>query len=193
MIKLGECQKVLSAVEESDSYFLKQHFYIEGFLKRLLFIGLRLNDVQYNMAEEVIIAYHEPLEKMIERAWTISGFDYKNDVVKFGAFKDLEGFFVNYTAKYRNYRVHGIYDEIEDPDLLRLLTTINYRYYKICNEYISHKGKPSVFDKPIKWGAKIGKEETILEVYSRIFKGVKKKDQKYSRNDIEKWLSINQS
>lgn len=190
MVNLAECQKILSAVEESDGYFLKQHFYIEGFLKRLLFIGLRLHNIQYNTAQEVIVAYHEPLGKMIERAWTISGFDYR-DVIEFGIYKDLEGFFVNYTAKYRNYRVHGIYDEIKDLDLLRLLTTINYRYYKTCNEYILYKGKPSVFDKPTTWGAKIGKQETIPEIYARLLKGVKQKDTKYSRAEIEAWLILN--
>ena len=191
MIVLSECQRVLSSIEVSDDYFLKQHFYMEGFFKRLLFIGLHLNSVQYKTAQDVITTYHESLEKMIERAWTLSGFDYKNDVSEYGNYKNLEGYFVKFTAKYRNYRVHGIYDEIKDNELLLLLVTINSKYFKVCNDYISNKGKPSVFNEPKNWGATRGNKEDVAQVYSRLMNKIKPKVEIYTKEDIKKWLNEN--
>lgn len=191
MIVLAECRSVLSSIEISDNYFLKQHFYMEGYLKRLLFIGLRLNSVQYKMAQDVIAAYHEPLEKMIERAWSLSGFDYKHDVSNYGNYKSLEIYFVKFTAKYRNYRVHGVYDKIKDDELLELLITINFRYFNICNSYINSKGRPSVFNEPKDWGAKKGLQENMAQVYSRLLNNIKPKVEIYTKEDIRKWLNEN--
>jgi len=188
MVQLRKCKEVFEQNEISDQYFLNLHFYVEGFLKRLLFIGLRLSDVQYKAAQDAITKYHEPLPLMIQKAFILSGFDYKNGLCKFKDYKKIEEYFIGFSSKYRNYRVHGILDTLKDEELIEMLITIDKLYISIIVEFIKSNNKPSVFDKPKDWGAKVAKKKSMEDIFDNILK-VKMKKQKYNKEDVKKWLN----
>jgi hypothetical protein len=50
MMYLGRAQKTLASKAVSPQQFIKLHIAAEGIIKRLLFIGLRKNGVQYRTA-----------------------------------------------------------------------------------------------------------------------------------------------
>ncbi|OQA93942.1 MAG: hypothetical protein BWY27_00008 [Bacteroidetes bacterium ADurb.Bin234] len=168
MIELSKCKTILEQKNISDEYFIKLHITLEGYLKRLLFIGLRTKDVQYKTAQESITKYHEILPNMISKIWLILGIDYKNDLLKFGKYKILEEYVLNFTSKYRNYRVHGIYDEIKDHELLRCLILIDKAFINEIEKYLKTKKMPSAFDEPKKWGAKVSKIKSVDDVFNNI-------------------------
>lgn len=183
MIELKKIKKILANEDNSDEFFIRLHIALEGYLKRLLFIGLRKNNVQYKTGLEAIVKYHSRLPDMISKIWTLLGINYKNDVLKYGKYQILEEYMLNFTSKYRNYRVHGIYDEIRDQELLNVLIIIDKKYILEIEEYFKSKKLPSAFDEPKKWGAKIAQIKKIDDVFNNILGTKTMKKQKYTKND----------
>ena len=189
MITLKEAKRTFSLDTVSDSHFLKVHYYSEGYLKRLLFIGLRLNGVQYKTAQQIIVKYHEPLGNMIEQAWNQVGLSCVT-IRKDNRYKMIEDYFLHFSAKFRNYRVHGIYDKLNDDELLRILIAIDRNYIYTCEAIIERNGKPSAFSTPGSWGARTGKKESLEDAFKRVFKNkVKPKTQKYSKEEAKDCLA----
>ncbi len=191
MSSIRYCQNIFANQILSDEYFLDLHISIESYLKRILFIGLRKNDVKYKMAQDAIIKYYEPLPVLIEKAWTLIGIDYKNDVQRFGNYKAIEDYFLNFTSKYRNYRVHGVYDEIRDPVLLQCLILFDKAFIDEIDSFLISKKLPKVFDEPNQWGARTVRSsaESIENIFDRLLGGKKNlKKPKYLKSDAQKAL-----
>ncbi len=190
MVALKQCQKILNKNEISDEYFLELHFCIEGCIKRLLFIGLRLNGVEYKTARESIDKYYKPFPSMLEVAFSLAGFDYKKDLCKYKNYKEIEEFFLGFSTKYRNYRVHGVMDKIssKNNELLKTLITLDKLFIKTINDFIAEEKGVTIFDKPRKWGAKKGTINNFKEVFDNILK-TKSKNQQYSKDDVDNFLN----
>ncbi len=190
MLALKQCKKILNKNEISDEYFLELHFCIEGCIKRLLFIGLRLNGVEYKTARESIDKYYKPFYKMLEQAFSLTGFDYQKDLCEYKNYKEIEEFFLGFSTKYRNYRVHGVMDKIssKNNELLKTLIRLDKLFIKTINDFIAEKKGITIFDEPKKWGAKKGTINSLEEVFGSILNaGVTKR--KYSKDEVDKFLN----
>jgi len=135
----------------SDKYFLDLHFTLEGYLRRLIFIGLRLNDVRYKTAQLAIKKYHEGLNALIDKIWELLKFDEK-EINSFGNYSKLKNYVINITSKYRNYRTHGIYDVITDKELFKNLILVDKNFICEIEKFLNEKKHLSCFDQPNKWG-----------------------------------------
>jgi hypothetical protein len=58
MLSLTQMQERLANKTTSDAAFLETHICVEGLLKRVLLIGLRLHGVQYRDARQFIKVYN---------------------------------------------------------------------------------------------------------------------------------------
>jgi hypothetical protein len=91
MLYLARAQKTLASKTVSPQQFIKLHLTVEGIIKRLLFIGLRRNGVQYKTAQQAVAEYHEIKKDVIlEKAWDLCGIDYKKTVSAVQDYKTME-------------------------------------------------------------------------------------------------------
>lgn len=71
MISNVNLKKVLdkSYTSYSSDDVLKIHRHVEGYLKRVFLIGLRLNSVQYETARTIVDTAHLDIKSMVDKAW----------------------------------------------------------------------------------------------------------------------------
>jgi hypothetical protein len=159
--------KIINETEISDDYFLRLHFCVEAMLKRVLLIGLRLNGVQYRMAQIIAEIYHDPLHTYIDKAfglWQIT----QTEMETFGNYKQLKDLFLKFTSYYRNKRVHGLAKAYTDTELLELCINIDKSFIKEIEKFLVKKYKLSLFDTPSAWGAKRGIKKDSGAVYKEL-------------------------
>jgi hypothetical protein len=145
MLSLTQMQKRLANKNCLDADFLEMHICVEGLLKRALFIGLRLHKVQYRDAQQFIKVYNpNGVKTLIKQALKLLDIP----VAASPKFEALEELVVEFTAKWRNLRLHDIHDEITDKPLLKLLIGIDRAFMLELCRLIKQEKKAGVFDKP---------------------------------------------
>ena len=108
MMNKSECMKIINETEISDDYFLRLHFCAEAVVRRLFLIGLRLQGVQYTIAEQIAEEYNASgLQNHIKKVFSLCGIDY-NKLKSFGKYAALESLFFKFSTRHRNLRVQSI-------------------------------------------------------------------------------------
>jgi len=154
MMSLTSFRKILAENAITDDYFLRLHFCIEAIIRRLFLIGLRLQGVQFRIAQTIVDEYPPMgLEKHLKNVFDHCGIDYA-ELKTHDKYAKLEELFFNFTSPWRNRRVHGLSSNITDTELLKHLITADKRFIKELETSLKKMGKPSFFDTPKKWGAK---------------------------------------
>jgi hypothetical protein len=174
MINLQNLQNLVAAnppVITTDD-FIKIHKGVEGYIRRLLFIGLRLNGVKYETASEVInMSYlnnRELLKKTVELVTrntnTLTGFENHNS-----DFKEIINLFFDFTSIYRNRVIHGVYENINDQTILKHCYYIDKYLIEEFEYTLNSLGYNSAFDQPNAWGAiRATGTETFNQVITRL-------------------------
>ena len=117
-------EKMVPARECSATTFIDLHRYVEGYLRRLLLIGLRLHTVQYKQAQKIIEFTVLSKPALIEKSFALLShhkFTFQQARKKYPSFAISIDLFFKFTSPYRNWLVHGVYDTIHDPELLECL------------------------------------------------------------------------
>ena len=109
--------------------FIEIHEGVEAYFRRLLIIGLRLNQVQYNTSIEVIRRLWTNNPDLLKNLIYLISFRSKslNDFQQSNPdFKELLELFFDFTSRYRNLIVQGVDDKINDPTTLKYLIMTDY-------------------------------------------------------------------
>lgn len=171
---MKELKKILeNSPENLDTiYFINVHKGVELYIRRLLLIGLRLNEVKYETSEEVIkmsfANNREIINKSIELITkgknTLADFERKSKNLKV-----LLELFFDFTSIYRNRVVHGIYESIRDSNILKYCYLIDKYLIIEFEKTLEMMGYNSAFATPTEWGAKrSSKEESIDTIITRL-------------------------
>lgn len=164
--------KTLSPVSPTSDEFIKIHKGVEGYMRRLLFIGIRLNNVKYSTALEVINLSYLNNPELIKKCivlvsctrHNITDFETQNPDLKV-----LLDLFFTFTSIYRNRLVHGIYEKIDNQELLKHCYYIDKYLITEFETTLYQLGYKSAFDSPTEWGAtKIQSYETFDQVITRL-------------------------
>lgn len=158
--------------------FLNIHRYTEAYIKRVLFIGLRLNGVRYKESENIINATFIPTAGLIEKSLVLlsKSDERHSEVIKklrlqYSAFFDLSDLLVKFSSKYRNWLAHGLIDELKDEELIDYLCYVNRVFVKLFEEFLKAEYGHSAFEKPSEWGATNGFKERIEDTAKRLSLG----------------------
>jgi hypothetical protein len=181
--------------EFTDEYFLKIHFYVEGILKRLMLFGLRKLGLQYRTAINFIKKYNShTIENLIDDTFRLLKIDPKiiNGVSKFS---ELKNYVIEFSSKYRNLRVHGIYDKISDSNLLQALIGCDYYFIRKLEIILKKANIPSFYEKPSAWvEIKRGKFNNISQLNGVNLSGqIQEQKMKYSAENVLETLLYVQS
>ncbi len=117
-------EKMGSITEISVPSFIDRHRYAEGYLRRLLLIGLRLNGVQYKQAQKIVELSFLNNRALLEKVFILLSqheFTLKQAKTKYSRFATSIDLFLNFTSPYRNLLIHGILDTIQDLKLIEYL------------------------------------------------------------------------
>jgi uncharacterized protein with HEPN domain len=94
MMSLAECKKIITEKEITDDHFLRQHFCVEAIIKRLFLIGLRLQGVQYRIAQTIAEEYPAMgLKNHLIKVFDLCGVDY-TQLKTIGKYNQLEELFL---------------------------------------------------------------------------------------------------
>lgn len=165
MLALAKIQEYYLSNEVSDNLALNLHIAVEAYLRRLIFIGLRKNGVQYDIANrctsKIYYGKHSQELKVICQLLEID----IDELKRFKSFGKIDDFFLNYTSKYRNKRVHGSLGASSDEDYLLSIIKIDKAYIRVFEDFFKSKKLHSAFNKPRLWCNKvqgtISKEEDV--------------------------------
>ena len=190
MLYLEQAKKTLASQEISQPQFIKIHLTVEGIIKRLLFIGLRKNGVQYKTAQQAIAEYYESNKTTIlEKAWNLCGIDYQKTVSADPAYKTMENLFLAFSSKYRNILVHGNDGALHDIELVKTLIQVDKKFIQSIEFALKNNNKPSFFEPPKAWGIKNGTITDIDEVYRTLLQFKRKNGNIPLLEDVKKQLS----
>jgi hypothetical protein len=152
MLYIEQAQKTIKSKTVSLQQFLKIHLTVEGVIKRLLFIGLRINGVRYKTAQQAIAEYYEKDKTaIIKKAWNLCGIDYEKTVRKKPDYTTMENLVFEFSSKYRNQLIHGNDGAIHNQNLLKTLIQIDQKYIAAIEAVLKSQNKPSLFEQPRKW------------------------------------------
>jgi len=151
MMSLSGIKNTLDETEISSGYFLRLHFCVEAIVRRLFFIGLRMQGIQYRAAEKISEEFPAMgLKNHIERVFGYCGVDYST-LKASSKYANLETLFFEFTVPWRNRLVHGIYREVPDTELIKLLIQADKEFIEEIETILRKQDKPSLFDKPGEW------------------------------------------
>lgn len=197
MISLKQLQSGLSSrkVNYNSSEFFDVHRYIEAYVKRVLLISLRLNDIKYKEATTIVESTYLNTAKLIEQVLFLLDRSSTKQIQvianlkkKYKDFFELKELVLKFSSKYRNWLAHGTIDELKDPELVRYLCHVNKSFFKEFENLLKNEYGHSAFDKPGDWGAKRGLTETIEKSANRVGLG-KILDQPLSLQVVKNRLS----
>ena len=184
MMSLAVLHKILAEKEITDDYFLRLHFCIEAIIRRLFLIGLRLEGVQFRIAQTIVNEFPAMgLETHMKKVFDYCGIDYSK-LEAHSKYIELEKLFFNFTSCWRNRRVHGLISNITDTELLKLLINADKLFIKELEAMLKKMGKPSFFDSPKKWGAKRISNKNIPVFIQKLYN--KKSKSPMSKEDVAK-------
>jgi hypothetical protein len=180
MIAIKQLKSVLSSKEmrkTSDDFF-KIHRYIEGYIKRVLVIGLRLNGVQYNNSVKIAESTYIKTAALIEKALILlnqSGNKQQRPIStlknKYKELFILNNLFLEFTSPYRNRLAHGTIEILHDQELVNYLCHVDQSFYKEFENFLLNEFGYSAFDKPSAWGAKQGQPQQIKDTVKKLHLG----------------------
>jgi len=165
-------EKMGPVTEISISSFIDRHRYAEGYLRRLLLIGLRLNSVQYKQAQKIIELTFMNISALLEKVFILISphkFTLKDARIKYPHFATSIDLFLKFTSPYRNMLIHGVMDIVPDLELLEYLCRADRQFLIEFEKLLKSEFGRSAFDEPRQWGAQIGKlEEDLPAVIKRL-------------------------
>jgi hypothetical protein len=139
----------------TDQNYLLVQSKFEGYIKRLLFIALRKNGLQYKLSQELISSapYNLTLTKQLELAFKeLTGISYSERKKSDKKLQILEGCMLGYVRPIRNKIAHGA-DHNLNIRLLDLCMKITQEYVRTIDSHLKLIAGCSAFDKPKDWGA----------------------------------------
>jgi hypothetical protein len=142
--------------EPTNQNYLLVQSYFEAYLKRLLFIALRKNGLQYSYANELLthasntLSLSEQTNLVFHELCAVSYSELKDKDKKL---KELEKCIFNYVRPVRNKLAHGA-DHRISLDIIDLCIKITQEYVKNIENHLYMITGASAFDEPRKWGAK---------------------------------------
>lgn len=154
--------KNLQSVFESKSGnittidFINIHRGVEAYLRRLLFIGLRLNGVQYKTASEVVCMSYSNNRDLIKntiKLISLNTIALEDLEEQNSDFKALLQLFFEFTSVYRNRVFHGVEGEIYDSLTLQYCYLIDKSLIVEFELSLQYFGFKSAFETPKAWGA----------------------------------------
>lgn len=167
MISVKKLQTALSTKSTSEDFF-KTHRYLEGYIKRVFLIGLRLQGVQYDNSVKIVDGTYLHTGALIEKVLHVLSCNagtQRDTILKLNAahadFFKLKELFLKFTAPYRNRLAHGTIEELKDQELVDWLCHINRAFFKEFEKMLQSEFGQSAFDEPGAWGAKRGIAEAI--------------------------------
>lgn len=163
MISLKELKRLTyDEFQATDAEYLKVQSYFEGYLKRLLFISLRLNGIKYSNCQEIVTNAKQNLNLTDQLEVSFSaliGHSYSQIKFDDPELDLLQVCILRYCRPIRNKISHGADYKIQE-DILRICTWATQEFVKKIESHLHQQRKLSAFDKPREWGAKkIGKKE----------------------------------
>jgi len=182
MVSLKNLKKVLFEEPESldSDLFLRNHKYLEGYFRRCILIGLRINNVKYQTAQNVISLTYQNNRQLLDTIFLLLSKNNKTLISiknKHADFKELLKLFFDFTSIYRNRLVHGVINKIHDDQVLKYCYLIDKYLMLEFERVLKIEFSKSVFDKPKDWGAKtIRSKETIEQIRLRLQLGKLVKD-----------------
>lgn len=177
MISMSQIKSGLASrrVDYISSEFFDIHRYTEAYIKRILFIGLRLNSVKYEESTIIVKRTYLNTANLIEKVLFMidQTDDNQRKVIdrlkqKYEDFFILKDLLLEFSSKYRNWLAHGEISELKDAELINLLCYVNKSFFKEFENLLKSEYKHSAFDKPGDWGAKRGIEEGIEKTAHRL-------------------------
>lgn len=174
MINLSNLKTLIAnkPVNPTTDDFIKIHKGVEGYFRRLIFIGLRINGVKYQKCQEVIALSYLTNRPLVTKAIdlitghkkTISDFEKSNQ-----DFKVFLNLFFTFTSVYRNRIVHGVDEKIYDQTILKYCYYIDNYLIDEFEDTFKKLRFPSAFDCPRDWSAKrVIKNESLNSVVTRL-------------------------
>jgi hypothetical protein len=173
-------EKMRPVTEVSILSFIDRHRCVEGYLRRLLLIGLRLNAVQYRQAQRIIQSSRLFMPDIMKKSIDLisrNRFSFKEAKTKYPEFATATDLFMKFTSPYRNLLVHGIIDTIHELQLLQDLCQADRQFLLQFEKFLQAEFNKSAFDKPTTWGAQKGRQNEELPVVikrlglGKVFKG----------------------
>ncbi|MDF9390600.1 hypothetical protein EXZ60_17625 [Vibrio sp. 1151_11] len=181
MISNVNLKKVLdkSYASYSSDDVLKIHRHVEGYLKRVFLIGLRLNSVQYETARTIVDTAHLDIKSMVAKAWyLLDSSSHRNQSVAISHLSanypdmiKLRDLFFSFSCVYRNKLAHGIIDTISGQELIDTLCHLNISFYKEMERVFQLEHGHSAYESPGDWGAARGTSEDVLVAMGRLHLG----------------------
>lgn len=177
MISPSQLKNVLSSNSASSNgrFFFQTHIHLEGYVKRVMLIGLRLHGVRYDNAIKVVDSTFINTANLIEKVLFLINQSGKNQAqilnslkARFPEFFVLKDVVLNFSAIYRNRLAHGTISELKDQEMIDLLCHVNQSFFKSFEELLNSEYGRSAFDKPSDWGAVPGSMETIEKTVTRL-------------------------
>jgi len=174
MINLNNLRNLIAQNPQSltTDDFIKIHKNVEGYIRRLLLIGLRINGVKYETSMEVIkMSYlnnkdliKTTIDLITKGTKNLSDFETTNS-----DFKELLELFFDFTSIYRNRVIHGVYENINDQLILKHCYFIDKFLIEEFEQTLKSLNFKSAFDKPTDWGAiRSTSTESINQIISRL-------------------------
>jgi len=180
MISLSQLKTVLEGNPEppGSERFLRLHRYLEGYIKRVMLIGLRLKGVQYENSRKILEITYINTANLIDKVLVLlDQSDSKhNAVIKnlrktHWAFFELKDLVLKFTSVYRNRLVHGTIGELKDQGLIDYLYHVDRSFYREFEQLLKSEYGHSAFERPGDWGAKNGIQEKIENTVKRLALG----------------------
>ncbi|EJE8694702.1 hypothetical protein M5264_004115 [Vibrio vulnificus] len=178
MIQLTKLSATLGTAKISGfttTEFLHIHRHMEGYLKRVLLIGLRLKSVKYKDAEFIVDRIHLDIASTIDKCLYLLDGSGSTQGVYINGLKArhsdlfvLINIFVKFCSKYRNQVAHGIIGDISSQEALDVLCHVNLSLYKEFERVLMAEHSCSAFDEPKAWGASRGRDEDHLVTITRL-------------------------
>ncbi len=135
--------------------FIKTHRAVEGYLKRLLLIGLRLKGMKYKQAQKTISnTFLKNVDLSHKCVQLIDSAKSKTFWTAHADLKILRNLFLEFSSIYRNKVEHAVIAEIRDEQLLKLLMYVNISFLSAFEKVLKAEFDKSAFSPPTEWGAR---------------------------------------
>lgn len=174
MISLKNLKDLMtqSPASPTTDDFIRIHKSVEGYIRRLQFIGLRLNNVKYSTAQDVISLSYLNNRDLIKKTikWiTLSRHSIEDFEAQNADLKVLLDLFFDFSSIYRNRLTHGIYDKINNQEVLKHCYYVDKYLIVEFESTLSQLGYKSAFNEPNEWGATAASStETVDQVIARL-------------------------
>ncbi|GAB3535757.1 hypothetical protein GCM10027342_53680 [Photobacterium alginatilyticum] len=168
MISPSRLRVVLDGTEKTidSNYFFKTHVHLEGYVKRVMLIGLRLRGVQYENSIKIVDSTYITTANLIEKVlWLVDKKGRGQNVVlddlksRYADFFSLKDTVLKFSAIYRNRLAHGTIAELKDQEMIDTLCHVNKSFFQSFEQLLIAEHGNSALDKPADWGAKRGTPE----------------------------------